>query len=145
MSEYREFTGKTVEEALREAREAFGAELNDLDFEILTPGSRGVLGMGAEPARIVAAPRSALGGAAPKREAAAATPLPPPPTHEDRATRTVPRAATTARGVAIVTAARAATTVPVARAATTGPGVAIVTAARAATTAPRARMEAAEP
>jgi spoIIIJ-associated protein len=78
MSEYREFTGKTVEEALREAREAFGAELNDLDFEILTPGSRGVLGMGAEPARIVAAPRSALGGAAPKREAAAATPLPAP-------------------------------------------------------------------
>ena len=84
MSEYREFTGKTVEEALREAREAFGAELNDLDFEILTPGSRGVLGMGAEPARIVAAPRSALGGAAPKREAAAATPLPRRRTHEDR-------------------------------------------------------------
>ena len=86
MSEYREFTGKTVEEALRLAREAFGAELNDLDFEILTPGSRGVLGMGAEPARIVAAPRAALGGAAPKREAAAAVPLPPPPArpHEDR-------------------------------------------------------------
>jgi spoIIIJ-associated protein len=84
MSAYREFTGKTVEEALREARESFGAELNDLDFEILTPGSRGVLGMGAEPARIVAAPRSALGGAAPKREAAAATPLPPPPAREDR-------------------------------------------------------------
>jgi predicted RNA-binding protein Jag len=76
MSAYREFTGKTVEEALREAREAFGAGLEDLDFEILTPGSRGVLGMGAEPARIVAAPRSALGGAAPKREAAAAAPLP---------------------------------------------------------------------
>ena len=78
MSEYREFTGKTVEEALRLAREAFGAELNDLDFEILTPGSRGVLGMGAEPARIVAAPRAALGGAAPKRDAAAAVPLPTP-------------------------------------------------------------------
>ena len=78
MSAYREFTGKTVEEALREAREAFGAELNDLDFEILTPGSRGVLGMGAEPARIIAAPRSALGGAAPRREAAASTPLPTP-------------------------------------------------------------------
>jgi spoIIIJ-associated protein len=87
MSAYREFTGKTVEEALREAREAFGAELNDLDFEILTPGSRGVLGMGAEPARIVAAPRSALGGAAPKRDAAAATPLPAPPPHEDRGER----------------------------------------------------------
>ena len=84
MSVYREFTGKSVEEALRNAREAFGAGLDDLDFEILTPGSRGVLGMGAEPARIVAAPRAALGGAAPKREAAAAVPLPPPPPHEDR-------------------------------------------------------------
>ena len=92
MSEYREFTGKTVEEALRLAREAFGAELNDLDFEILTPGSRGVLGMGAEPARIVAAPR-ALGGAAPKREAAAAVPLSPPPARpqEDRPREDRPR------------------------------------------------------
>jgi spoIIIJ-associated protein len=77
MSDYQEFTGKSVEEALRAAREAFGVTgLDDLDFEILTPGSRGVLGMGAEPARIVAAPRSALGGAAPRREAASATPLP---------------------------------------------------------------------
>ena len=83
MSEYQEFTGKTVEEALRAAREAFGAAgLDELDFEILTPGSRGVLGMGAEPARIIAAPRSALGGAAPRREAAAQTPLPPPPPRE---------------------------------------------------------------
>ena len=87
MSEYREFTGKTVEEALREAREAFGAELNDLDFEILTPGSRGVLGMGAEPARIIAAPRAALGGAAPKRDAAAAVPMPPPPPRPPREDR----------------------------------------------------------
>ena len=78
MSEYQEFTGKSVEEAIRAACEEFGVGLEDLDFEILTPGSRGVLGMGAEPARIVAAPRSALGGAAPKREAAEATPLPTP-------------------------------------------------------------------
>lgn len=85
MSAYKEFTGKTVEEALRLAREEFGGDLNDLDFEILTPGSRGVLGMGAEPARIVAAPRDALGGAAPKRDAAAAKPLPPPPPRDDRA------------------------------------------------------------
>ena len=78
MSAYKEFSGKTVEEALRLAREEFGVELNDLDFEILTPGSRGVLGMGAESARIVAAPRAELGGAAPKREAAASKPLPAP-------------------------------------------------------------------
>jgi len=75
---YREFTGKTVEEALRHAREEFGVDLADLDFEILTSGARGVLGMGAEPARIVAAPKALLGGAAPKREAAAQIPLPPP-------------------------------------------------------------------
>ena len=78
MSEYQEFTGKTVEEALRAAREAFGvAGLQDLDFEILTQGSRGVLGMGAEPARIIAAPRSALGGATPRKAAAAAAPPAP--------------------------------------------------------------------
>ena len=83
---YREFTGKTPEEALRAARDEFGVDLNELDFEILTPGSRGVLGMGAEPARVLAAPRSALGGSTPKREAAASVPLPPPPARdrEDR-------------------------------------------------------------
>ena len=86
-SAYKEFTGKSVEEALRNAREDFGVGLDDLDFEILTPGSRGVLGMGAEPARILAAPRSELGGAAPKRDAAAQRPLPPPPPREDREER----------------------------------------------------------
>ena len=75
---YREFTGKTVEEALRSARDEFGVGLDELDFEILTPGSRGVLGMGAEPARVLAAPRSALGGSTPKREAAAQVPLAAP-------------------------------------------------------------------
>ena len=85
MSEYQEFTGKSPEEAIKAACEAFGVGLADLDFEILTPGSRGVLGMGAEPARIIAASRSALGGIAPKRAAAEATPLPTPAPREDRA------------------------------------------------------------
>jgi spoIIIJ-associated protein len=84
---YREFTGKTVEEALRNAREEFGAGLDEIDFEILTPGSRGVLGMGAEPARVLAAPRSLLGGSAPKREAAAQVPLPAPSHDRDREER----------------------------------------------------------
>ena len=79
MSEYQEFTGKTVEEALKNAREAFGVSgLSDLDFEILTQGSRGVLGMGAEQARIIAAPKSALGGSAPRKEPARSTPPPEP-------------------------------------------------------------------
>jgi spoIIIJ-associated protein len=90
---YREFTGKTVEEAIRSARDEFGVGLDELDFEILTSGSRGVLGMGAEPARIIAAPRSALGGSAPKRDAAAAQPIPAPtggdrpPRRDDRGRR----------------------------------------------------------
>lgn len=89
MSEYQEFTGKSVEDAIRQARETFAvAGLDELDFEILTPGSRGVLGMGAEPARILAAPRSALGGSTPKRAAAAAQPLPAPRLEEhDRGPR----------------------------------------------------------
>jgi len=68
MSAYKEFAGKSVEEALRLAREEFEVGLDDLDFEILTAGSRGVLGMGAEPARIVAAlvvVRAAASAAAP--------------------------------------------------------------------------------
>jgi len=40
--------GMTPDEAIRAAREEFGVELAGLDFEILTPGSRGVLGMGAD-------------------------------------------------------------------------------------------------
>jgi predicted RNA-binding protein Jag len=38
--------------------------------------------MGAEPARVLAAPRSLLGGAAPKREAAASKPLPAAPARD---------------------------------------------------------------
>ncbi len=95
MSEYQEFTGKTVEEALKNAREEFGVGgLQDLDFEILTQGSRGVLGMGAELARIIAAPRSALGGAAPKKEAAQSVPPPPAPRREDAPREDAPREAT---------------------------------------------------
>ena len=85
-SAYQEFTGKSVEEALKGACEAFKVGIGDLDFEIIAPGSRGVLGMGAEPARIVAAPISALGGAAPKRAGESSRPA-PAPVREERAPR----------------------------------------------------------
>ncbi|MFZ9269337.1 MAG: RNA-binding cell elongation regulator Jag/EloR [Candidatus Limnocylindrus sp.] len=71
-SAYQEFTGKSVEEALKIACESFKVGLADLDFEIIAPGSKGVLGMGAEPARIVAAPASAIAGSTPKRATEAA-------------------------------------------------------------------------
>ena len=55
---FREYTGKNVEEAIRAAMRDFSAELSDLDIEILSQGSRGILGMGGEEARILAAPKS---------------------------------------------------------------------------------------
>ncbi len=60
---FREFTGKNVEEAIRSAMAEFSADLSELDIEILAQGSRGVLGVGAEEARILAAPKSAIAAA----------------------------------------------------------------------------------
>ena len=56
---FREFTGKNVEEAIRAAMAEFESDLGDLDIEILAQGSRGILGVGGEEARILAAPKSA--------------------------------------------------------------------------------------
>jgi spoIIIJ-associated protein len=60
---FREFTGKNVEEAIRTAMKEFSADLGDLDIEILSQGSRGILGVGGEEARILAAPKSAVAAA----------------------------------------------------------------------------------
>ena len=60
---FKEFTGKNVEEAIRTAMREFGADLSDLDIEILAQGSRSILGVGGEEARILAAPKSAVAAA----------------------------------------------------------------------------------
>jgi spoIIIJ-associated protein len=57
---FKEFTGKNVEEAIRGAMKEFSADLADLDIEILSQGSRGILGVGGEEARILAAPKYAV-------------------------------------------------------------------------------------
>jgi spoIIIJ-associated protein len=66
---FREFTGKNVEEAIRTAMKEFDSDLSELDIEILSQGSRGILGVGGEEARILAAPRSAVAAAPSVREA----------------------------------------------------------------------------
>ncbi|MEO5987210.1 MAG: RNA-binding cell elongation regulator Jag/EloR [Candidatus Limnocylindria bacterium] len=77
---FREFTGKNVEEAIRTAMAEFSSDLGDLDIEILAQGSRGVLGVGAEEARILAAPKSAVAAAESVRaEAAPSAPALPAP------------------------------------------------------------------
>jgi spoIIIJ-associated protein len=60
---FKEFTGKNVEEAIRTAMREFESDLSDLDIEILSQGSRGILGVGGEEARILAAPKSAVAAA----------------------------------------------------------------------------------
>ena len=72
---FREFTGKNVEEAIRAAMAEYSADLGDLDIEILSQGSRGLLGVGGEEARILAAPKSAVEAAESVR---AETPAPRP-------------------------------------------------------------------
>ncbi len=65
---FKEFSGKNVEEAIRTAMKEYGADLGDLDIEILAQGSRGILGVGGEEARILAAPKSAVAASASVRE-----------------------------------------------------------------------------
>jgi spoIIIJ-associated protein len=60
---FKEFTGKNVEEAIRTAMREFESDLSELDIEILSQGSRGILGVGGEEARILAAPKSAVAAA----------------------------------------------------------------------------------
>ena len=81
---FREFTGKNVEEAIRTAMKEFSAELTDLDIEILSQGSRGILGVGGEEARILAAPKSAVAAAETVRDTSAEPPEPAAPVREPR-------------------------------------------------------------
>ena len=52
--EYREFTGKTEEDALTEAKVALGATTEDIEYEVVEKGSAGFLGIGSKPAVIKA-------------------------------------------------------------------------------------------
>jgi spoIIIJ-associated protein len=52
LSETVEVTGKSVEAAISAAEEQFGAQRDELEIQVLSQGSRGVFGLGGEPARI---------------------------------------------------------------------------------------------
>jgi spoIIIJ-associated protein len=89
---FREFTGKNVEEAIRTAMKEFSAELTDLDIEILSQGSRGILGVGGEEARILAAPKSAVAAAETVRDTHFEAPEPAAPTPEPQRAAAPPSA-----------------------------------------------------
>ena len=52
MSDAVEVTGKSVEAAIAAAEEQFSLRRDELDIQVLSQGSRGVFGLGGEPARI---------------------------------------------------------------------------------------------
>ena len=53
--EYKEFTAKTVSEAITEACQSFGVTSDRLAYEVIEEGSAGFLGIGSKPASIKAA------------------------------------------------------------------------------------------
>ena len=50
--EYREFTGKTVEDAVMEAAIQLETTSDKLNYEVVDKGSSGFLGIGSRPAKI---------------------------------------------------------------------------------------------
>ncbi len=52
--EFREFKAKTVDEAITQASMEFGVASSDLDYEVVSEGTSGFLGIGAKPAVIKA-------------------------------------------------------------------------------------------
>mgnify|MGYP001107968336 FL=1 len=50
--EYREFSAKTLEDAITEAKIRLEATSENLEYEVIVKGSAGFLGFGSKPARI---------------------------------------------------------------------------------------------
>lgn len=69
-------SGKTVEDAINNGLSMLGVRRDQVDVEIITEGSRGVLGFGAEHARVKLAVK------VPAAPPVAETPPPPPPRRE---------------------------------------------------------------
>jgi spoIIIJ-associated protein len=72
-----EYTGKSVEEAVAEGLNKLGLNRNQVDIEILNRGSRGIFGLGSEPARIRMVPR-AIGSDQPAESPAEPAPVQTP-------------------------------------------------------------------
>lgn len=66
-----EVTGRTVDEAVEKALSQLGVSRSEVEVEVVSPGRQGILGIGAEPARVVVRRRGAGTG-----EEAAAAPAP---------------------------------------------------------------------
>lgn len=74
-----EFTGKTVDEAVAEGLKALKLRPDQVDIEVLNKGSRGIFGIGSEPAHVRLTPHAEMPA---KVEAPAKTEAPAPPPAE---------------------------------------------------------------
>ena len=52
MEEFKEFTGKSVSEAISEACISLSKTSDELNYEVIEEGSAGILGLGKKPAKI---------------------------------------------------------------------------------------------
>lgn len=75
------FTGKSVDEAIAEGLRALGLSADAADIEVISRGSRGIFGLGSEPAQVRIT-----------RRAAQAAPTPPPTAPADEDTIVIPEA-----------------------------------------------------
>lgn len=74
------FSGKTVEDAIAEGLRALGLRQSEVDIEVVSRGSRGLFGIGSEPAQVRLTPRQSLPAQpAPAEPPAATAPVAPPP------------------------------------------------------------------
>jgi spoIIIJ-associated protein len=71
-----EFIGKSVDEAIADGLAQLGLRQDQVEIEIVSRGSRGIFGLGSEPAKIRIVPLAA-GPAAPAKPAAAPKPVQP--------------------------------------------------------------------
>ncbi|MCB0048244.1 MAG: Jag N-terminal domain-containing protein, partial [Caldilinea sp.] len=53
------FTGKSVDEAIADGLRALGLTADSAEIEIISRGSRGIFGLGSEPAQVRITPRAA--------------------------------------------------------------------------------------
>ncbi len=73
--ESHEFTGKTVDEAIAEGLKSLHLRAEQVDIEVISKGSRGIFGLGSEPAQVRLVVREAQ-AVAPVSTAPSAPPLP---------------------------------------------------------------------
>jgi len=74
-----EFSGRSVDEAIAEGLAKLGIRSDQAEIEVLSRGSRGIFGLGSEPARVRINRRSQPATAQPSNQGQVATPAPAQP------------------------------------------------------------------